>query len=377
MRIGFLINPIAGMGGRVGLKGTDGKAEEARRLGARPVAAQRAAAAIARLRKLISQRHLKIELQWLTCAGSMGEDTLRQCGFINFDVVYQPEVEPTATDTRAAIEAFLTAGSDLILFCGGDGTARDISSITGLRTPILGIPSGVKMYSGVFATTPERTAEIVLGYAEGRLEVAATEVLDLDEEQYRRGVWSIRLTGSARTPREPTYTQVAKAIISEQGDDEIKSDIADELVDEITAHPNTLYLLGPGSTVQSIADGLGLEKTVLGIDAVVGGKMVGHDLNEVAINDLVSRHLDARLILSPIGAQGFVLGRGNLQVSPTVLRRIGIQDLIVIATPAKLRQTPLLRFDTGDPDLDEDIADLKFLPVIVGYHRRRLVPISV
>lgn len=307
----------------------------------------------------------------------MGEDTLRHCGFIDFDVVYKPEDEPTATDTRAAIEAFLAAGSDLILFCGGDGTARDISSITGLDTPILGIPSGVKMYSGVFATTPERTAEIVLGYAEGRLEVAATEVLDLDEDKYRRGIWSIRLTGSARTPREPTYTQAAKAMISEQGDDEIKVDIADELVDEIASHPDTLYLLGPGSTVQSIADGLGLEKTVLGIDAVVGGKMVGHDLNEAAINDLVSQHPDARLILSPIGAQGFVLGRGNLQVSPTILRQIGLQNLIVIATPAKLLQTPLLRFDTGDPDLNEDISDLKFLPVIVGNHRRRLVPISV
>jgi predicted polyphosphate/ATP-dependent NAD kinase len=364
MRIGFLINPIAGMGGRVGLKGTDGKVEEARRLGARPVAAQRAATAMNRLRALIVQRQLKIELQWLTCAGAMGEDTLRQCGFDDLAILYRPADEPTETDTRAAVEAFLASGSDLILFCGGDGTARDIASVTGLRTSILGIPSGVKMYSGVFGTTPERTAEIILGYAEGRLEAAATELLDLDEEQYRRGIWSVRLTGSARTPREPTYTQAAKSMISEQGDDEIKAGIADELVDEIATHPGTLYLLGPGSTVQSIADGLGLEKTVLGIDAVVGGKMIG-------------QHLDARLVLSPIGAQGFVLGRGNLQVSPEVLRRIGLQNLIVIATPAKLRQTPLLRFDTGDPRLDEDIADLKFLPVIVGYHRRRLVPISV
>jgi predicted polyphosphate/ATP-dependent NAD kinase len=377
MRIGFLINPIAGMGGRVGLKGTDDKVGEARRLGARPVAPVRAAAAMNRLRVLIAERHDKTELKWLTCAGSMGEDVLRQSGIEDYSVIYSPKDETTAADTRAAVEAFVRAGIDLILFCGGDGTARDVSDIAGERTPILGIPSGVKMYSGVFATTPERTAEIVLGYAAGHLEAAETDVLDLDEEQYRRGIWSIRLTGSARTPQEPTFTQAAKAVISEQGDDNVKADIADELVAEITSHPDTLYLLGPGSTVKSIADSLDLDKSLLGIDAVIGGRIVGRDLNEAAIIDLLDRHPDARLVLSPIGAQGFVLGRGNLQVSPSVVRRIGTQNLIVIATPAKLRRTPLLRFDTGESDLDADIASTGFLPVVVGYHRRRLVALSV
>jgi predicted polyphosphate/ATP-dependent NAD kinase len=185
----------------------------------------------------------------------------------------------------------------------------------------------------------------------------------------------VRLYRSAATPYEPNYTQSAKALISESSDAAVKSAIAEFLAEEIEAHPGTLFILGPGSTVQAVAEHLGVKKTLLGIDAVLGGKPVGHDLNEQAILRLLDSHPEAELILSPIGAQGFVLGRGNLQISPKVVQRIGPGRLTVIATPAKLKRTPLLRFDTGDQALDEALASRGYLSVITGYRRRRLTPI--
>jgi predicted polyphosphate/ATP-dependent NAD kinase len=377
MRVGFLINPIAGMGGRVGLKGTDGMVDEARRLGARPIARIRAATALHRFKELLSRERSLPEISWLTCSGSMGEDVLRACGFEGLAIAYHTPPHPGALDTASAVKTFVSSDVDLIVFCGGDGTARDVWAVIGENVPMLGIPSGVKMYSGVFGTTPERTAEILANYVAGKIDAAEAEILDLDEKKYRKGIWALRLSGTARTPLEPSYTQTAKAIISEHGDDEVKAAIADEIAQEIQSHRDDLFLLGPGSTVQEVASRLGLEKTLLGIDAVIEGKIVGQDLNEGAILALISQHPRARLILSPIGAQGFVLGRGNLQVSPAAVRRIGFENLIVIATPSKLKRTPFLRFDTGDRELDHELANLKFLPVYVGYHRRRLVPVSI
>lgn len=376
-RVGFLINPIAGMGGRVGLKGTDNVVNEALRLGAQPVAPRKALETLSALHSRLGQTSRGCEIHWVTCAGVMGAEALEEAGFGTYDVVYVPGRETDAKDTEAVIGKFLEAGVDLILFCGGDGTARDICEIAGADTPILGIPSGVKMYSGVFGVTPARTAEILLAFLEGRLSLADVEVLDLDEEKYRRGEWAVRLYYSANTPFEPTYSQSAKVLIEESTDAQVKQEIAEDLQEGILANPDVLYLLGPGSTVQSVGTALGIEKTLLGIDAVAGGRLVAGDVNERALLQLLDEHAQRRLILSPIGAQGFVLGRGNLQLSPVVIRRIGIENLIVIATPAKLARTPVLHFDTGDSGLDAAFAEQEYLSVLVGYHRRRLVKVAV
>lgn len=192
-RIGFLINPIAGMGGRVGLKGTDGVVAEAVRRGARPIAPERAAGMLTMLRGLLSTRTLSMEIQWLTCAGPMGADALAAAGFMNFDVVFTPAGETSNEDTITATMQFLATGVDIVVFCGGDGTARDIVTVTGKSTPVLGVPSGVKMYFGVFGVTPERTAEILLGFVEDRLSTSDVEILDLDEDRYRQGEWAVRL----------------------------------------------------------------------------------------------------------------------------------------------------------------------------------------
>lgn len=373
VRVGFLINPIAGMGGRVGLKGTDDVVDEALRRGATPTAHLRAVETLDALARRLAQEPRPVEIRWLTCAGAMGADALEKAGFAMHETIHEPSPTTSAEDTKKAAAALVAAGVDLILFCGGDGTARDICAVTAQDTPILGIPAGVKMYSGVFGTSPRRTADIALAFLKGELKPAQVEVLDLDEDRYRRGEWAVRLYHTAVTPYEPTYTQSAKMLISESTDADMKQDIAAYLREEIQARPNVLFLLGPGSTVQSVADGLGIQKTLLGVDAVINGRLVGSDLNERRILELLDRYPDHVVILSPLGAQGFILGRGNLQLSPEVIRRIGTKNLIVVATPAKLARTPVLRVDTGDRPLDAELVAAHYLSVVVGYRRRRLV----
>ncbi len=372
-RIGFVINPIAGMGGRVGLKGTDGLAAEAKRRGAEPTATRRALEALHPLKNALDHEPRAPSVSWLTASGAMGEDALRAAAFAPITVVHDTSPEPSVEDTRATVRQFVSAGVDLVLFCGGDGTARDVCGVTGVATPILGIPSGVKMYSGVFGVTPARTAEILVRYLTGEIGLADAEIVDLDEEKYRRDEWAVRLYMTARTPFEPTYVQTAKAIITGVDEDAVKEDIAAFLCEEIAANSRALYLLGPGSTVEAIGRALKIDKTLLGVDAVSDGRAIGKDLNEQEILDLVARHQERKLVLSPIGAQGFVLGRGNQQLSPNVIRRIGPDNIIIVATPAKLARTPVLRFDSGDPALDSDMISRKFISVVVGYRRTRMV----
>lgn len=371
--VGFLINPIAGLGGRVGLKGTDDVVEEALRRGAEPSAAERAGAMLEALSRALSDAPGISAPVWLTCSGAMGAEALAKAGFTDARIVHESGASSDANDTRRASRRFLEAGAGIVVFCGGDGTARDICEITGRQIPILGIPAGVKMYSGVFATTPARAAEILIGFLAGDLTASEVEVLDLDEERYRRGEWAVRLYRTALTPYEPTMTQHAKMLIDETTDAEVKEEIAHYLAETIRADPEALYILGPGSTVAAIAQQLGLDKTLLGIDAAAGGAMVGRDLDERAILALLDRYPRRHLVLSPIGAQGFVLGRGNLQLSPAALRRIGRDAIVLAATPAKLARTRLLRVDTGDPELDAAMIGPGYFQVVVGNRRRRMV----
>jgi predicted polyphosphate/ATP-dependent NAD kinase len=376
LRLGFLINPIAGMGGRVGLKGTDGVVSEAVRRGARPAANTRALEALREFKRLLDCAPNPPAIEWFTATGSMGRDALQTAGFTAIEAVYAAPAESSAQDTRVAVENLLAAGINLVLFCGGDGTARDICAITGETTPVLGIPAGVKMYSGVFGVTPVRTAEMLMRYLTHEIGLARVEIVDLDEEKYRRDEWAVRLYMSAQTPFEPTYLQSAKALISGADEEAIKHDIAEQLREDIEAEPSTLFLLGPGSTVQAIGRALGIDKTLLGIDAVADGKVVGKDLAERRILDLLDSYPDCKLVLSQIGAQGFLLGRGNQPISPAIIRRIGAGNIFVVSTPAKLARTPVLRFDTGDTALDADMISRKFFTVIIGYHRTRLVKVA-
>jgi predicted polyphosphate/ATP-dependent NAD kinase len=345
------------MGGAVGLKGTDGLLDEALALGAVPHAGARAAEVLARLRDA--------PYEILTCSGGMGEDSLRAAAITAFKVVYSPGPGTSRKDTLAACQAFLAQGADLVLFCGGDGTARDIYEVTGDTVPILGIPAGVKMFSAVFALTPEAAAEILL-HDPASLHLRDAEVMDVDEEAYREGTLRTRLIGYARSPYLPGLVQGAKQVFIDQDEDRARIEIARFIAEVILGTPGTLYILGPGTTTGGIARVLGVEKTLLGFDAVKAGRLVGRDLNEKGMRDLLTGPDPARLVVSVLGAQGSVLGRGTQQVSPAVLRRIGVGNVIVIATPHKLALTPVLFVDTGDPALDDAFGET--VQVISGYH---------
>jgi predicted polyphosphate/ATP-dependent NAD kinase len=368
--IGLIVNPIAGMGGRVGLKGTDGVADEAVKRGATPVAPQKATLMLRALREARDVYGAKFHLKWKTAGGLMGERELLDAGWQmgEFEVVYRPPEKSSSADTRAASNVLMQLKADLILFCGGDGTARDIFETVGTALPILGIPSGVKMHSGVFGVNPVIVSEIIQEYLDDRLGESLVEIMDLDEDLYRRGEWKVKLFGQAKTPHEPNYIQAGKLMIESESDDEVKEGIAEHMLDKLRSMGDALWILGPGSTLETIAKRLGIEKTLLGVDAVLGGKVVARDAGEKELLGLLEEHPKALLVLSPIGAQGFVLGRGNLQLSPEVIRRIGIDNIIITATPSKLARTPVLRVDTGDAELDRQLDNKSFF-VVTGFRQ--------
>ena len=370
MRVGFIVNPIAGMGGRVGLKGTDGVVDEAIKRGAKPVSPERAKEMLRYFREICDKK-----VKWITCSGDMGESELREAGFDDIEVIYSPKYPTTADDTRKACELMMER-VDIIVFCGGDGTARDIAEITDMKKPILGIPSGVKMHSGVFGINPRATAKSLCEYLEGNLDIGEVEILDLDEELYRKGEWKVKLYGVTLGLIEPTYIQSGKATFESVSDEEMKEEIAEHIAEVMKEEENTLFILGSGSTLYRIGKKIGIDKTLLGIDAVYRMKQVGKDLDEKGLLELIERYRKAKLIVSPIGAQGFILGRGNLQISPEVVRRIGIENIIVVATPSKLSSTPFLRVDTGDEELDREFYQKGYMIVVTGYRIMKAVKIQ-
>lgn len=351
--IGLVVNPFAGLGGRVGLKGTDGLAARARALGAEPLAPARAAEALAPL----AGRGTR----FVTAAGAMGADPLAAAGIGDAECVHVPAVPSTAADTRAACRAFLEAGVDLILFCGGDGTARDVADAVGAAVPVLGIPAGVKMYSSAFALDPGTVARILL--ADGPIRLADAEVIDVDEEAYRANDFRTVLHAVVRTPSAPGLVQASKQVFEEADEDRARAEIGRFIADAM--RPGVLYVLGPGTTTGAVAERLGLDATLLGFDAVLDGRLVGTDLNEQDLLALLGEAGEARLVVSVIGAQGFVLGRGTQVCTPAVIRRIGVENLIVLGTPGKLARTPRLHVDTGDPEVDRAFGP--HLRVVTGY----------
>ncbi|MDD1717878.1 MAG: ATP-NAD kinase family protein [Methanoregulaceae archaeon] len=351
--VGFLVNPIAGMGGKVGLKGTDNLVREAASLGASPIAPERAVLAISPLRGT--------GLHFFTCSNGMGEDILHQAGIGDFEVIYRYEGESTAEDTRNACRAFIGAGAGLIVFCGGDGTARDVFDAVGRLVPIIGIPAGVKMFSAVFSVNPAAAAGIIQRYED--LPIRDSEVLDVDEGAYRTGEFRTSLYGYARVPMLQDVVQAGKRVYEEADEERAKDEIARFIVEVMS--DGGLYILGPGTTTARIAERIGIKKTLLGFDAVRSGKLVQSDLNEEAMLRLAARYKHVTVVLSVIGAQGFVLGRGTQSVSPRVIERVGHENIVFVATPHKLSMLPLLFIDTGDPALDRRFGIT--LRVITGY----------
>ena len=358
-RLGLIVNPIAGMGGRVGLKGTDGVAERARELGATPVAPERAARALGRLERAGDG------LTLVAAPGQMGADAAAARGL-------ETEVLPcaggrvtTADDTHTAAAELERRGVGLILFAGGDGTTRDIHDVVGDRVPILGIPTGVKMHSAVFATTPESAGEVAASFVSrapnGPLREA--EVVDVDEDAARAGTIATRLYGAVRVPDDRLRVQAAK-LGSLPSDDTAVDAACARLA--ASMDPRRIYVVGPGTTMRRIMRHLGLPKTLLGIDAVRGGRLIGADLAEPELLEVLDGE-SATLLVGVVGGQGALFGRGNQQLSPAVLRRIGLENVEIIAGLQKLLalDPPRLSVDTGDPELDAALS---------GYRRVHVAP---
>ena len=356
-KIGLVINPIAGMGGAVGLKGTDGLADDAAARGAKPLAAARAHLCL----QLISAD--AEGLLFYAASGEMGERELEKSGLL-FEVVYRTRIgeRSSSQDTMRACKQFRERHVDLILFCGGDGTARDIAGAVGML-PMLGIPAGVKMHSGVFAISPQAAAELAIGYVRGELEARETEIVDVDEELYRAGELQTRLYAVARTPYRPALVQEKKRIYSSRNENEFKDQIA--LFAAEFMRDGSAYILGAGTTTARIAEVIGLEKTLLGVDVIKNGKLLIKDASEKDLLAMLEGEKAVKIILSPIGAQGFILGRGSQQISADVIKRVGEENLIIVSTPHKLAELPRLLVDTGDLQADTALAGRRL--VVTGY----------
>lgn len=371
MRLGLVVNPVAGVGGRVGLKGSDGAAVQRRAVqrGAVPQASVRT---IRALRRLVGVDGLELH----AAPGVMGADQATAVGLPVVPIAWSGAVPPsrrpgdglpgtTAADTRAAARELVRAGVDLLLFAGGDGTACDVHDAVGDAVPVLGVPTGVKMHSGVFAASPEAAGEAAAAWLADPDPARLTDadVADIDEAAVRDDRIATRLHGHVRVPRDRARVLAAKGGQARSGDAELDAACARTMED---VAPGTLVLVGPGTTAGRALRGLGLPSTLLGVDAVLDGEPVGRDLDERGLLGLLDDASRAVLVLGVVGGQGALLGRGNQQLSPAVLRRLGPGALRVVAGRDKLAALSpgSLRVDTGDAELDRELSG--HLPVRVS-----------
>ncbi len=373
MKVGFVINPIAGMGGRVGLKGTDGVYEKAVELGAEPVAQERAEKALQKM----EGGH-----DWYTGEGILGKESLEKIfPEDEITVVYDNGTdrigETAAEDTHETVKAFLAEEVDLLIFCGGDGTARDVVEEVDKKVPILGIPAGVKMHSGCFGVNPEASAELFNQFVSGEADISEVEIMDLDEERYRKGEWEIKLHGEALSIYEPHYIQLGKQSFRSINQEDQKHDIADFIIEEMEAYPKHFFVIGPGSTTAKIQEVLNLDHTILGVDLLQNKKIVQLDVAEKDILEHSKEAEGLKIVVSMIGNQGFFLGRGNQQISPEVVKKAGLNNIYILSTPTKLKKTEKLRADTGDEELNEMIREKGYMKVVQGFREYRLVEVQV
>lgn len=355
-RLGLIVNPIAGMGGSVGLHGTDGEAYlRAERLGAVPVAANRAGRSLRRVAE--SAPGIGI----LTGSGPMGEEVARRAGF-HTEVVAAASRPTSAEDTRELTAILRAEGVALLLFAGGDGTARDIVRVLGTDVPVVGIPTGVKMHSAVFGHTPEAAGAMAARFLRSpdQVPLVTREVLDAAAGTPGR----VSGFAVASVPLARDLLQSGKATVPLGDDSSIDRLCASIALDMVDEH---VYILGPGTTVARITDHLGLEGTVAGVDVVINRRIVQANATRAQLLALTGQGRPATILLGVIGGQGFLLGRGNQQLDPEVIRRVGEHNVMILAGETKIRRLdpPVLRVDTGNETSE---------PVMLGYRRVHTAP---
>lgn len=380
-KLGFIINPVAGIGGSVALKGSDGMAKQAIELGAVPQANARASLALEVLTPY------KNDIVILTASGSMGEECALALGF-SVEVVYQCINDKTqSTDSQLTANALLTKEADIILFAGGDGTARDIAGVvtTGHEyqpIPVLGIPAGCKIHSGVYAITPKAAGRVVeLMVTKQLVSLASGDVMDIDEDLFRQGIVKAKRYSEMQIPSELRYVQAVKSG-GKESDELVLQDIAANVIEEMHDFDDRQFIIGSGSTTAFVMAELGLDNTLLGVDIVIDQTVCAADVTETDVfNAITAFEGVSKLVITLIGGQGHIFGRGNQQLSPRVIRAIiaqpgGRDNIMILATKAKLAalaSKPLIS-DTGDATLDQELSG--FMTVTTGYKDHVLYPLS-
>lgn len=368
-KLGFIINPIAGMGGKVGLKGTDGIdiLEKARSMGAEPESPKRAEEA---LRKLIS---IKNDFRLLTYPAEMGENIAIQCGFDPQVIGSIREGETTSQDTQRACKDLRDFEIDLLLFAGGDGTARDIYKAIKGDIVVLGIPTGVKMHSAVFALNPMRAGDLARSYLQQQsINTKEAEVMDVDETTFRAGIVSAKLYGYLRIPFEKNYVQMTKG--GSPTDEKYSQEaIAEEILENM--EDDCFYVIGPGTTTRPIMERLNLDHTLLGVDLIYNRKLIGKDLSQKELLDHI-KGKKFKIVVTPIGGQGYLFGRGNQQISPDIIQEAGKENLLVVATREKINSfngRPFL-VDTGINEVNQLLSG--YVVVTTGYREKAVYRVT-
>ena len=353
----------------MGLKGSDGVEiqQKALELGAVPQSEIRTIQALERLKPL------KEELQIVTYPGEMGGHAAAECGFQTRVIGAIEAGSTTAADTRNAAQEMRRVGVDLLLFSGGDGTARDIYDAVGDGMPVLGMPAGVKIHSAVYATSPRAAGDLAVSFLSGGiLSLREAEVMDVDEDAIREGMVSARLYGYLRIPFHRSLIQGAKAASSLTESASMKA-IASHVVERMDQ--DCLYILGPGTTTRAIAAELGLPKTLIGVDVVLRAKVLAADVNEAQLLQLLEGR-KAKIVVTPIGGQGYLFGRGNQQLSHEVISKVGKDNIIVVSTVGKINSLRGRSFlvDIGDQGVDVMLCG--HVRVVTGYHEEMVYRVA-
>ena len=392
MRLGIVVNPDAGLGGKLGFKGSDGRAEEARAAGAVDRAGPRMQQCLEHLVALASSslNRSDVTLDLLVWEGRMGGTWLPEFSDdapFSVDVLGQTPSTTSPEDTASLVRDLVEGGVEALVYAGGDGTTRDIVNTLetmgaeAQKIALIGVPGGVKMHSGCFATTPKAAAEVVLSFALGDLRTAITEVMDLDETVYAKGEWKVRMYGEAWTPSSPRFMQGAKEQVERVSEEDTIEGLAHHVSSLLEDEPDLMVVWGSGGTLRRMGEHLDQDLTLLGID-VQHGDTLHQDLNEDGLLEVIGGHENEDgqrpllLLLSPMGGQGFLIGRGNLQLSPKVLRRIGHGNILGVATPSKLIGLDAVRIDTGDEHLDAEFQAKRFIKILQGFRTTRLIRVA-
>lgn len=371
VKIGLIINPVAGIGGKVGLKGSDGEdtLKKALSLGAAPESEAKAIIALKELTKMKGKFNL------YTCRSNMGALACESAG-IDYTVIGEGGNwdKTSASNTEMAARRLVEEGIDLLLFAGGDGTARNIMDAVGTNTLALGIPTGCKIHSGVYAINPRSAGILVNDFIAGRVRTSKiAEVMDIDENLFRNGIVQARLYGYLKIPVEEKLVQNLKSggKISEEGALKMIANYLSENMER-----NTLYIIGTGSTIAAIMGNLGYENTLLGVDLLYNGDVIARDCTENDILKALEKYVKAKIIVTVIGGQGYIFGRGNQQISCKVIEKVGRENILIVATPEKIAALfgQPLYVDTGDEVVDHELSG--YMRVVTGYEREVMMKVT-